>query len=471
LPAGAKSVSLKVSIAGRTFPAEYLRANLSKNQTVPFVWDGQDSFGRTLSGDVPVDVDLGYVYKASYQASPEFGYNGNGKVISGDRANAEVTLWRHWRGKLGNRVDVLNIGGWSLSPYHAYDPNSRTLYTGDGSERAAPPEFLASQVLRAVAGSGRNVEPGYGTGPVTQTNNIHNIDFAGMWKLGFLPDGRMLVSEMNPDRIWRVERDGSAKVILSGAGYYAFSPCDDGTIVYFDGDQNKLFRLNPNGSSDLLAGSGATCDSNTCVYPIAASSAKFTNWVADVACGKHGEVYLAERDAHRVLQLGADAVLRVIAGNGEISPSPAIEAGAATAAGIGYPDRIALDPSGNVLFYDTNLGLLRKIDGSGNLSTVLRFSSGLGAFAVSPDGTLYFYGSPGGAPIAVYRFGIDAKLQKLVATTKNSLGCQTAWIRYAGQTDPGPQDCGTGGLISAPNAGVEPIAALAVGPDGNIYSI
>jgi len=29
----------------------------------------------------------------------------------------------------------LGLGGWSIDPYHAYDPVSRTLYLGDGTQR------------------------------------------------------------------------------------------------------------------------------------------------------------------------------------------------------------------------------------------------------------------------------------------------------------------------------------------------
>src|SRR5207245_2809957 len=58
----------------------------------------------------------------------------------------------------------VGLGGWTLSPHHVYDPNTQTLYLGDGGRRtAASVTSTITTVAGGVQGVGGENVPAIGS--------------------------------------------------------------------------------------------------------------------------------------------------------------------------------------------------------------------------------------------------------------------------------------------------------------------
>ena len=123
-----------------------------------FEWDGKDAYGREVQGAQNAEVRIGYVYPAEYLEPAEFeasfGQFGGAPVTRNEsgateESRREIIAWQEWErpvGTLGAGADAL--GGWTLDVHHAYDPQSRTLYLGDGSKVTT--EAIRSEIGTAV---------------------------------------------------------------------------------------------------------------------------------------------------------------------------------------------------------------------------------------------------------------------------------------------------------------------------------
>ena len=102
-----------------------------------------------------------------------------------------------------------------------------------------------------------------------------------------------------------------------------------------------------------------------------------------VAVAPDGSVYLTDFLGNRVFKLGKDGRVVLYAGGGTNADGPALKAS------LFHPSGIAIDHSGNVFVADSPAGTVRKIDSSGNLSTLLtRFNAPKG-LAVDSSGALW----------------------------------------------------------------------------------
>ncbi|MCK6685690.1 MAG: hypothetical protein L6R30_25095 [Thermoanaerobaculia bacterium] len=112
-----------------------------------------------------------------------------------------------------------------------------------------------------------------------------------------------------------------------------------------------------------------------------ASAARLFNPVA-VAVTSAGDVYIADRDNHRIRKVAAGSgVISTAAGNG--SPGFSGDGGPATEAALANPSAVVTDISGNLYIADTVNQRIRRVDvASGVISTV----AGTGVRGFSGDG-------------------------------------------------------------------------------------
>jgi RHS repeat-associated protein len=459
-PPDLKRIVLDIDVAGRHFSNHF--DTPAPNMSRTFTWDGKDGYGRMLQGAQPVTVTISYVYYASYQAVPRFGYDGNGLRFTGFRGSIfvppQLFLSRTWRlslGPWGNQAD--DLGGWSLDVHHAYDPLSRVLYLGDGQRRSAD-ELVMSSSIRTVAGNGNPFFGRDGGDGGSALNAM--IDQPAALAVG--PDGSLYIADVGNDRIRRVDRDGTITTV-AGNGTRAFAgdggPAtqaslyleatigglaigSNGSLYIADTDNGRIRRVGPDGIITTVAGGGSgTPDA------IPASQARISP--AGIALDTDGSLYIADFKAEKVLKLSTDGLITTVAGDGMYGSGG--DGGPATQAHLRFPTSVTVGPGGLYIMDTLNFSV-RKVSAGGIITTVAGGQDALGSIldyargiAVGGDGNLYIADTFHHRVLLV---GADGHFKTVAGTNGHG---------FSG--DDGP---GTDARLNTPYA-------VAVGPDSSLY--
>lgn len=154
----------------------------------------------------------------------------------------------------------------------------------------------------------------------------------------------------------------------------------------------------------LLVGASFSANSQT-IYTLAGngtagysgdggpSTAAQVNNPMGVATDAAGNVYIADYDNNRIRKVSTSGVVTTVAGTGFGGYFAGHDGGPATAAWIKWPYDIAVDAAGNIYFSDFGNNIIRKIDGSGIITTI----GGI-------PGSIPSYGGDGG-PATAANFG------------------------------------------------------------------
>ena len=158
--------------------------------------------------------------------------------------------------------------------------------------------------------------------------------------VAFDSEGNMYITELGFERVRKVDRDG---IITTVAG------SSTGTPGY--------------------SGDGGPATSALLNQPV------------DVAVDKEGNIYIADLYNHVVRKVdGTTGIISTAAGTG--TPGYSGDGGQANSAQLSNPYSVDVDEDGNLYIADRNNHRVRKVDASGHISTV----AGTGSFASSGDG-------------------------------------------------------------------------------------
>jgi RHS repeat-associated protein len=343
---------------------------LGPNQSGTFTWNGMTADGRVPQGRQPIHALIRWLYP------PAAILRADGSIVPSTIARGKGGRFQYWDAYIGpwdNRAQ--GLGGWSLTPVHAYDARSNTLYRGDGDRVSA--ESLPD-VIRTVHKTQLNSTPaGIAVSPdgsawVAEgtTGRVGRIDPLGNYAhfvgkdapgascntlpddptparllclklardVAVGPDGSLYVADdafsaggaTNPaGRVWKiaapVTETSTATLVAKLTNFqtgkiYGIDVGSDGTLyVVADG---KVYRYPANGvlgtenQANVVAGVGL--GSGTCYG--AASAIRATDaqipFVFDVTATPDGSLYLAGDTCNRVYRVTSDGLLRVFAGNG-----------------------------------------------------------------------------------------------------------------------------------------------------------
>ncbi len=218
------------------------------------------------------------------------------------------------------------------------------------------------------------------------------------------------------------------------------------------------------GIISTVAGNGAIGNSGN---GGAATSASLGN-VVGLAVDKAGNLYIADGFYNVVRKVNSAGIISTIAGGG--SPASLGDGGPATSARLvltGLHVGMAVDAAGNLYITDSGDSRIRKIDTSGNISTVAGNSTSLGLGGFSGDGgpatsatlntpTGLAFDSAGNMYISDYG---NLRIRKV-----DTSGTITT---IAGIGNPGGSDAGDGG--PATSAQLSGTLDVAVDPKGNVF--
>lgn len=432
-----EAVEVEITVAGRRFKKMFPAGQAPV--AYEFEWNGLDAYGRRLVGSHPASVRVGYVYDAFYttptqnRPSMSFGAPGAPTVVPRP-TRRPVTLWQDSREELGTLALGSEIGGWSLSAHHRYDPAAKVLYLGDGSKRhvdAMPvsdagipnPEAIVTTVAGSPSASGYS-----GDGGPARDAKFYNVRDVAVG-----PDGSLYVADTFNLRIRKIDRQG---IVTTVAG---------------------------NGS-DVLGGDGGPATAAGIGFP------------TGIEVGPDGSLYIvtagffypgADDEAfhHRVRRVAPDGTIATIAGAAQRTfvsgkwiavPGPTGD-GVATERRLNSPRDVALDPAGNLYIAEYAGPRIRKVTPDGMMTTLYQ-DSGRRLFpadvAVAPDGALVF-----SAPFNHVNGNNIAQIKQLASDGA---------VTNLGGSGPLGYD-GDNGPANAARIGDANSSHVAVAPDGTIY--
>ncbi|MDY7096108.1 MAG: DNRLRE domain-containing protein, partial [Acidobacteriota bacterium] len=299
-PGSLMGVELDIRVGGQRIRREF---GPEPGQVFSFTWDGRDGYQRNAQGRVPVEIVKRYVYTGTYQSpatrriSWERFPEGSISPPPRSRTDSTIRLERVFSGTLESTSSQalgtfdardLGLGGWSLSVHHVYDPNSRTLYLGDGSQRRAS---WLGPVLTRLAGTG---SPGDGAedAPAAREPLDSPSDVA------VAPDGSVYIADTFNHKIRRIRPDGRMTTV-AGTG----EPCAGG------GDDDD------DDPTDGLAGPGgieATAEED-CGDGGPAAAARLSA-PEGVAVAADGTLLVADTGAGCVRRIDALGTIHTVAG-------------------------------------------------------------------------------------------------------------------------------------------------------------
>jgi sugar lactone lactonase YvrE len=152
----------------------------------------------------------------------------------------------------------------------------------------------------------------------------------------------------------------------------------EGNLYIADTYNHRVRKVNTQGIITTVAGDGNEGYGGDGGPAIAA---KFNN-PEGLAIDSKGNLYIADRDNHRIRKVDTRGIVTTVAGNGNEGYSG--DEGFAVAAKLNDPTGIAIDNTGNVYIADMDNHRIRKIDSDGVITTVV----GNGNARYSGDGEL-----------------------------------------------------------------------------------
>ncbi len=349
----------------------------------------------TVAGDGTGDFggDGGAATAAQLEEPFDVVVDGSGNLYIADRDNDRI---RKVDASTGN-ISTIAGGGTNSTgtgipavqarlrdPYGVAVDGSGNVYIADGGRRRIR-KVDTSGTITTVAGTGSSGFEGDG-GPATAAKLRQPFDVAADGS------GNLYIADTDNHRIRKVDAGTGNISTIAGDGTEAFSgdggaataaqlqhPSGivvdgSGNLYIADTDNHRIRKVDADtGNISTVAGTGAAGYSGD----NGAATAAQLNFPDDVAVDAAGNLYIADRDNHRIRKVDPSGTITTVAGTGAGGYDASQDGGPATAAQVYSPRGLALDGSGNLYISQTWPDAVRKVDGDGNISTVAG-SSGQG---------------------------------------------------------------------------------------------
>ena len=292
----------------------------------------------TLAGRTDNDGDEGPAVRARLASPYGVAVDGSGNVYIADRRNHRI-----------RRVDrsgtITTVAG-----------TGERGFGGDGGPAVAA--RLNEPTRVALDTSGALYIADRGNHRIRRVDGLGIVTtVAGNGEIGFSGDGGPAVEA-------RLKLPQGMAVDGSGALYIA------------DTWNRRIRRVDASGTITTVAGSGGRGYGGDGGPAVRTS----LNVPAGVAVDGLGNLYIAESEQNRVLRVDTSGIITTMAGNGEIGFSG--DGGPAVEAWLNTPLGVTVDEAGNVYIADWGNHRIRRVDGSGIITTI----AGTGERGFSGDG-------------------------------------------------------------------------------------
>ena len=240
----------------------------------------------------------------------------------------------------------------------------------------------AEGTITTVAGNGEGGYSGDG-GPAVQAQL--------RWPLGVAVDrvGNLYIADQGNARIRRVDASGTITTVAgNGEGGYGGDggpavqaqlsrptrvAVDGNGILYIaDRNNHRIRRVDASGTITTVAGNGVRGYSGDGGPAVQAQ----LNFPRGVSVDGAGNLYVADSGNDRIRRIDASGTITTIAGNGVRGYSG--DGGPAVQAQLAVPSGVAVDGNGNLYIADEYNSRIRRVDGSGTITTIA--GNGIGTF-------------------------------------------------------------------------------------------
>jgi sugar lactone lactonase YvrE len=264
-----------------------------------------------------------------------------------------------------------------------------------------------AQIVTTIAGNGSPTYTGDGGSALMCTLNAPaSVTFDG--------SGNLFVCDYFNSVVRKINTSGIITTV-AGNGTYGYSgdhgaatlaqlngPTDvaidaSGNLYIADYNNNVIRMVNAAGIITTIAGDGSTAYGGDGGPATAAQMYMPNTVVIDVA----GNLYIADEVNNRIRKVNTAGIISTIAGVGTAGYSG--DGGPAIAAQLNAPSGVTFDASGNLLICDLWNNRIRKIDGSGIISTIA--GAGIGGYGgdggpataalILNPGHVYYHASSG----------------------------------------------------------------------------
>ncbi|MBI3784837.1 MAG: hypothetical protein HY270_15695 [Deltaproteobacteria bacterium] len=137
-----------------------------------------------------------------------------------------------------------------------------------------------------------------------------------------------------------------------------------GNVYIADSDNNRVRRINTNGTITTYAGTGVAGSSGDGGIATAATLSAPRGLAFDA----QGNLYVAEFSGNRIRRIAANGIITTVAGSGTWGNLG--DGGAANQAQLANPTGIAIDPRGSLYIADYNNSKIRVVDTTGIITTI-----------------------------------------------------------------------------------------------------
>ena len=260
---------------------------------------------------------------------------------------------------------------------------------------ASTPSFAQQFIVSTVAGN-PTVQGFYGDGQVATVGQLSrpirvavdskgNIFIADFYNYAIrqvsATDGK--ISTLAGDGISGSKGDGGAGTSAEISDVHGLAVDGSGNIYLSDTSNSAIRKIDSKGVITTFAGNGTRGNSGD---GNAATKASLY-FPAGLAVDGSGNVYVADYGNYTVRKISSDGKISTVAGTGVWGGSG--DGAAAARALVAAPLSLALDKAGNLYIGDTGNSSIRKVDGAGNISTVVTGVSPQ-SIAVDASGSLYY---------------------------------------------------------------------------------
>lgn len=369
--------ALAVDNAGNLFVADTLNQRVRRIDRSGIIQTvvGNGSFGYPRNGEFALEAAIPYVKGLAFDGAGNlylsFPSDGRIRMVNGSgqlwTLAGDGSLGFNGDGKLPLATQLALPGGIAVD-------RMGSLYVADQlNDRVR--RIVPYRSVTTVAGRGAAGFAGDG-GPAAEAK------LSGPEALALGPDGTLHVSDRDNHRLRAVLPDGRIQTEAGNGQMFPrmemaparLAPLAYPTGVVVDARGNALiasrlyhaiFQLTLTGSLLQIAGNSLP------LYAGDGGDARQASFAAPLGMtmDREGNLLVADSMNHVVRRITPGGIISTVAGTGEAGYSG--DDGPATAARLNRPSSVAVDRHGNLYVADSYNGVIRRVDPSGTISTVL----------------------------------------------------------------------------------------------------